>query len=279
MSEDDLRPVNDAQDHIYNKSSSKSSSPSDKKLDEHEIISKNAYATVLLNYMRFCAARSVAVTDIEEQCNWFLTRIKWIKDCLKKLKKIALGLLIAIVVVYIPFFVLQWNEITANPVTVIIAAASFIIPLAVLAAVFVAVWRRLRRRLREAWDEYVKKSKRAIKSNAKAAREYDDLLSIYIPSLRYIYEYRNDVEFYADCCRTAKAKVAHHAEKLKDRIDVVGNIIDDLEVNVAESVVGAGEQDPAIDYNLSFCSGVKNEKFYTIIGAGFFSDTGKGKNA
>ena len=62
-----------------------------KKLKTVESISETAYTSTLLDYMEFCAGRSVAITDIEEQCNWFITRVHQIKESLRKIQLVAIG--------------------------------------------------------------------------------------------------------------------------------------------------------------------------------------------
>lgn len=239
-----------------------------KTLKTVESISKVAYTSTLLDYMEFCAGRSVAVTDIEEQCNWFISRVHQIKESLKKIKLVAIGLIFAIIVLYIPFLVLQWSAITENELTVTIALLSIAVPIALVYLVFAVVSLLQRKKYRKAWKDFKEKSDRILEDNAMAAQKYDQLLSVYVPTLRWVYEYKLDVEFYAECCKMARAKIGHHIQKLHDRVVLIGNIIEDLEAETIEkgqSAEKAGKNNnDDIDYNVSFSSGKTNRSFYSI---------------
>ncbi len=240
-----------------------------KKLKTVEDISETAYTSAVLDYMEFCAGRSVAVTDIEEQCNWFVTRVHQIKESLKKIKLVALGMLFAIVALYLPFLILQWEAIVANVVTLAVALVSVAIPLALLYVILTVLAFLQRRKFRQAWKEFKEKSDRVLEENALAAEKYDQLLCVYVPTLRWIYEYKLDVAFYADCCKMARAKIAHHIQRLHDRVVMVGNIIEDLEIEpvdrseISERV--RNHTSEKINYNVSFCTGTANRDFYSII--------------
>ncbi len=230
---------------------------------------KKAYETVQMEYLRFVAGRSVAVTDIEEQCNWFVTRVAQITESLKRIRAVALGMLIAMIVLYIPYLVVQWEAITKNLLTMLTAAASFAIPTVLLYIVFTFVSLNQRKEYRKEWDKYVKKSDEVIAENAEAVKQYDRLLSFYAPALRFVYEYKLDVEFYESCCMMASAKLGHHRKWLYDRMELVGNIIEDMECDEAEfGEAAASSKTPApgkIKYVYSFCGCRENREFYSVI--------------
>ena len=132
-----------------------------------------------------------------------------------------------------------------------------------------------RKKYRDTWKEFKEKSDEVLRENALAAEKYDRLLSVFVPTLRWVYEYKLDVEFYAECCKMARAKVGHHMQKLHDRVVAVGNIIEDLEVDpeVLERF-GRGADIKAgndLDYNLSFCTGNTNRAFYSIVDNAFLA--------
>ena len=240
-----------------------------RKLKTVETISETAFASAVIDYMEFCAGRSVAVTDIEDQCNWFVTRITQIKKSLQKIKAVALGTLLGLLALYIPFFVLQWDAISQSVLTVSVALASVGIPVALLLIVFGIMTAVQRKKYRDTWKEFKAKSDEVLSENALAAEKYDRLLSVFVPTLRWVYEYKLDVEFYAECCKMARAKVSHHMQKLHDRVVSIGNIIEDLEMDpqVLEQFAHMPESKGKIelDYNVSFCSGKTNRAFYSII--------------
>ena len=250
-----------------------------KKLKTVESISETAYTSSLLDYMEFCAGRSVAVTDIEEQCNWFVTRVHQIKESLRKIQLVAIGLLFAIVALYIPFVVLQWEAITENAMTVTVALLSIAIPIVILYLIFTIASLIQRKKYRKAWKEFKEKSDEILEENAVAAEKYDQLLTVYIPTLRWVYEYKLDVEFYAECCKMARAKIGHHIQKLHDRVVTIGNIIEDLESDTSErgqvAEKARSNVNDEVDYNVAFCSGKKNRKFYSIIDTHFLESVHK----
>lgn len=250
-----------------------------KKLKTVESISETAYTSSLLDYMEFCAGRSVAVTDIEEQCNWFVTRVHQIKESLRKIQLVAIGLLFAIIALYIPFVVLQWEAITENAMTVTVALLSIAIPIVILYLIFTIASLIQRKKYRKAWKEFKEKSDEILEENAVAAEKYDQLLTVYIPTLRWVYEYKLDVEFYAECCKMARAKIGHHIQKLHDRVVTIGNIIEDLESDTSErgqvAEKARSNVNDEVDYNVAFCSGKKNRKFYSIIDTHFLESVHK----
>jgi len=250
-----------------------------KKLKTVESISETAYTSSLLDYMEFCAGRSVAVTDIEEQCDWFVTRVHQIKESMRKIQLVAIGLLFAIIALYTPFVVLQWEAITENAMTVTVALLSIAIPIVILCLVFAIALSIQRKKYRKAWKEFKEKADEILEENAVAAEKYDRLLTVYIPTLRWVYEYKLDVEFYAECCKMARAKIGHHIQKLHDRVVTIGNIIEDLESDTSErgqvaEKAGSNVNDE-VDYNVAFCSGKKNRKFYSIIDTHFLESVHK----
>lgn len=250
-----------------------------RKLETVENISQKAYSSALIDYMEFCAGRSVAVTDVEEQCNWFVTRVCQIEESLRKIRFVAIGLFFVMLVLYIPFAVLQWKEITENALTFAIALCSIAVPLAVLYLIFAIISALQRKKYRKVWKEFKQKSDEILAENALSAEKFDQLLTVYIPTLRWVYEYKLDVEFYADCCKMAKAKINHHSQKLHDRVEVVGNIIEDLEAGAIDRDEAAqrvqNNTNNEINYNVSFCSGQNNMEFYSIIDTCFLDSVYK----
>lgn len=240
-----------------------------RKLDTVKGVAAAAYETALLSYLEFCAGRSVAVTDIEEQCNWFVNRIHEIKQSLKKLHMVAIGLLAAIVALYLPFFIIQWESIVESAVTLSIALGCVAVPIVILCAVYTVLSALQRRKCLKAWNDFKMQSDKILEENTLAAQKYDELLSSYIPTLRWVYEYKLDTEFCEECCKMAKAKIAHHMQKLRERSIAVGNILEDLECNPSDRAkyrsIAADTPYDTPDYNLAFCSGENNQQFYSMI--------------
>ncbi len=264
ISNDDLK--DDAKDYIY---TGGAKTEEKRSLNTVKEVARKAYETTFFAYVEFCAGRSVALTDIEEECNWFLTRIAEIRASLRKIGAVTIGLIFALLVLYIPFVVIQWEAITQNAMTAVIALVSIITPLILLSIIAAAAVKRQRRKIYEAWNEFKDRSDKVLAKNTDAVKKYDQLLTVYIPALRWVYEYKLDVEFYEDCCNMARAKIKHHTDKLRARVNTVANIIEDLEIT---GKPGYREiPDYKIDYSYSYCSG-ENRKAYSIIDTDFIED-------
>ena len=237
-------------------------------LESVKSISNKAYETMVNQYMEFCAGRSVAISDIEEQCNWFVSKVNQIKESLRKIKLVAIGLLAAIIVFYLPFFVIQFENIVKNALTFTVALCSVAIPVVLLYIVFTIMAAAQKKKYIKAWKDFEEKSNQALEENKKAVQQYDRLLSVVVPGLRWVYEYKSDVEYCAECCSIADAKIEHHKRKLRDRVRSIQNVLSDLEFNETENentqhkIVDSTD---LVDYNLAFCSGKKNQKFYSVI--------------
>ena len=237
-------------------------------LESVKSISNKAYETMVNQYMEFCAGRSVAISDIEEQCNWFVSKVNQIKESLRKIKLVAIGLLAAIIVFYLPFFVIQFENIVKNALTFTVALCSVAIPVVLLYIVFTIMAAAQKKKYIKAWKDFEEKSNQALEENKKAVQQYDRLLSVVVPGLRWVYEYKSDVEYCAECCSIADAKIEHHKRKLRDRVRSIQSVLSDLEFNETENentqhkIVDSTD---LVDYNLAFCSGKKNQKFYSVI--------------
>ena len=107
--------------------------------------------------------------------------------------------------------------------------------------------------------------------NKNAVKDYNLFLFTVIPALRWVYDYKLDVDYYYDCCIVAKAKLEHHRKKLSEREMAIGNIIADLDAGRGgeSRPDGNGEGKPGteIDYTKPFCTGEKNIAFYSVFTA------------
>ncbi len=240
-----------------------------------------ARSRVYEEYMEFCRGRSVALTNIGEQVEWFEKRLNQIKAGIVK-TGFAAGILLALVLIlYVPFVILQWDGIVKNPLTVTIALVSIAIPLVLLFFIFIFVRNIKKESVEEEWKKLQEKSNDALDDNVKAVKKFDDLLCVYIPALRYVTYYKNDAEFQRDVSMFALAKLDHHKNTLRERLTIINNIIEDLEnepgnghssessSSRSREKTGNPDNNPEIDYNVPFCAGEKNMKFYSIVGDGF----------
>lgn len=246
----------------------------DKVIEAVEGVSNKAYESMINQYMEFCAGRSVAISDIEEQCNWFISRVHQIKESLRKIKLVAIGILFAILLLYVPFVVIQFEAIVENVLTLATALGSIAVPIVLLYFIFSIVALAQRKKYIKAWKEFKEKSDQALEENKVAAQKYDQLLSVIVPALRWVYEYKLDVDYCLECCSVADAKIEHHRRKLRDRVTSLQNILGDLEFKESECEKTQSEyvsNADAIDYNVAFCSGEKNQSFYSVIDKMFFA--------
>lgn len=247
--------------------------PEERQLKTVKAISEQAYSSVVSDYLEFCAGRSLALTDIEKQCDWFITRVRRIQEGIKNIWKVGGALIGGLLLFLVPYLVIQWKAITASPASATTALINTACPLLLLIGFFAAAVSMYKKKYKKAWEQLVSKSDEALKRNMSAAEMYDKLLSSVIPSLRWVYDYKMDVEFYSDCCIHAKAKLNHHISKLKERVKSIGNMINDLECEMDK--VEPLPENHSIDYNLAFCAGEKNKAFYTIIDQDFLNRDGK----
>lgn len=239
-----------------------------KVLEAVESVSGKAYESMVDQYMEFNAGRSVAISDIEEQCNWFVSRVNQIKESLRKIKLVAIWLLVAVILLYTPFAVIQFEAITQNILTIATALGSVAIPIVLLYFIFTIIAVAQKKKYIKAWKEFEEKSNQALEENKIAVQKYDRLLSEVIPALRWVYEYKLDVDYYAECCSVADAKIEHHRRKLRDRVSSIRNILRDLEFDETRFKDPKNEKSnttDSVDYYVSFCSSDKNRSFYSVI--------------
>lgn len=239
-----------------------------KALETVEGIAEKAYGSTVNQYMEFCATREVAISDIEEQCNWFVSRVNQIKESIKKIKWVAVGLLIAIIILYVPYVVIQFDAIKKNMHTILTALGSIGIPIALLYFISAVISAAQKKKYIKAWKEFEERSNQALKENRVAVQKYDQLLSVIIPALRWVYEYKLDVDYCVECCSVADAKIEHHRKKLLERVLAIQNILSDLEITETENEKPQHKKaytKDVVDYNVSFCFGKKNCSFYTVI--------------
>ncbi|MBR5272858.1 MAG: hypothetical protein IKU25_05625 [Clostridia bacterium] len=227
-------------------------------------IADTSYKTLVREYLAFSASRCVALTDIEQQCSRFATKIEQIKKSLKKLWIAGVFMWIALIFVYAPFVISQWFDFMANPVTKLLFVGSFVLPGVLLYVIYFVLKKRQMRRCFEAWQKLLEDTNKQLARNVAAAKAYETLLSIKIPSLRAVYEHKLDVEFFRDCCDMATAKVKHHAQKMHDRVNAIGNIMQDLSMEF-DNNASTHDVPMKIDYTVPFCVGEDNIKFYTVL--------------
>ena len=227
----------------------------------------NGYATAQRDYFEFYASRSVSLTDVEEPCNWLINKVDEITESLRRIKTVFFVLLAAVAVLYVPYFVLQWDKIFDDFISLLTAICSVAGPFVLLAAAYLILRERQKLKYLKVWKAFKTKSQQILAENDDATQKYDKMLSACIPKLRWMYEYVTDVEFYRDCCEIARAKLEHHAFKQKAYAGAIGNVLEDLQHSSDLRGVSVEVDPKEIDYGSAFCNGEKNCKFYSIITA------------
>lgn len=225
--------------------------------------SKSSYITIMLEYLKFDAGRGIAIKSIKEQCEWFINRIRQIENVFKKLFRMLVVLFVIVAFIYIPFVVIQWNSITKSIYTILGALFSLSIPFVLLCFSYFIAKLLQKLKMKKIWNCFLEKNKEMIKDNKRIIDAYDKLLTRYIPSLRWLYEYVLDVDFHCDCCNIARAKLNHHREKLFELIEDIANLLEDLDyIGKEEAVI---DNDEGVEYTRAFCHGEQNCNYYSII--------------
>lgn len=247
-------------DYMYSESKAPSSEKTPVSFLERS--SRRAYETVLCEYLKFSVGRDIAMTNIQEQCRWFVNRVQKIENSLKKLMAMLIVLAVALALFLVPYFMIQWEMINSSPQGPLIAALFVLVPFLLLGVGFgIARYFHLRK-MEKLWKELVKLSDEVIEKNKAAVRAFDDLFVKHIPSLRWVYEYVLDVDFYRDCCRIADAKLSHHLGKLKEWRETVENILEDMECDRCDTTRPYTQE--KIDYTKAYCED-GNREIYSII--------------
>ena len=227
----------------------------------------NGYANAQRDYFEFYASRAVSLTDVEEPCNWLINKVDDITESLRRIKIIFFVLLAAVLVLFVPYFVLQWEYLFDDLTSVLTTVFSVVIPLALLTLIYFVMREIQKKKYLKVWKEFKNRSQQILADNDDATQKYDKMLSSCIPQLRWMYEYITDVEFYRDCCEIARAKLEHHAFKQKAYAGAIGNVLENLQCS-SDLRGTTVEVDPGeIDFGSAFCSGEKNRAFYSIITA------------
>ena len=252
-------------------------------LEFTENVCGKAYDAVRTEYMQFSAARPLSVTDLEAPYERFKENVKRIEKSLRRIGYAAIILLVMTLVLYVPFFIIQFEAIFANVLTMSVALCSLLVPVLLLYLIFGAVALAEKKRFAKEWAKYRAVWEKAMKGNRRAISQYRQWLFTMVPALRWVYDYRSDVRYYAECCAVADAKIEHHRCKLEERIAALRNIRSDLEELAAheyeDSAKGAkaagGSDGGEIEYGRPFCVGEKNRAFYAVVGQEFLESCAK----
>ena len=234
-------------------------------------VSNNSYESLQNAYMNACRARKIGRTEINEQCNWFIRRVNQVTESLKKIKIVAFAMLVALVLLYAPYFIIQWESIFANAFTVISGLLSIALPVVLLFGVFTVLCIIQKKKYGKLWKEFTDKSDEMLRQNAEAVSEYVDMLCRVIPALRSCYEYKLDVSYYFECCDTAEKKRDHHIKMMLSRKRKLDSIVDGLEC-YTENITPSGNVSKEIDYKNAYCSTKGNRAFYSIIEEEFLKE-------
>ena len=224
----------------------------------------NAYHTMQNQYFAYCASHELAVSDISAQYDWLKERMEQIQSSLKKMKQAGIVSLLVTMATFIPYVLIGWNTITSSIFSFFTAVCSLAVPVALLGTIFGAIVAWQKSKLRKVWDEFWNKHLKALASNKASALYYDRLLTAYIPALRYTYEYYLDVQFRLECEKLAESKIAHHIQKLQERVNMTAKLLSDLQLGNNTKSGLISEDDYTIDSEKTYCTGKNNIALYSI---------------
>ena len=228
---------------------------------------QRAYGSVLSSYFSACSGHALVSKDLTKHEDAYQDKTTKIEEDSHK-TIVSFGCILAALAVLMFCFVgIQATDLSQNVVTVLTAVGAFFLPLLVAVVLFIPLHAKHYREEHDwAKKELDDNKANATKENDAAIEQYDMLLSREIPSLRHVYEYKLDVEFYDRCCAVAKAKVEHHEKKVMDRCTFVKSLMQDLDLSPRNgNGNGNGNNDDSfVDYAKPFCIDEKNINFYSV---------------
>lgn len=225
--------------------------------------SEKAYGTAKEDYLKTSRVYDVAPTAIEAQYEWLTKRASEIAESIRSLKislAVACGILFC---AYLPFFIIQWNLIFENLLTFGVSLLTAAVPFVILVNVFGYLIRREKNGYAEVYREFLENVQKSVYQNKQSWNAYIELLDTKIPALRYLYEYKTDIDGAFKDYRIDLGKCLHHREILQRRRETVGNILEDL-AEIPGAVPAEKQEKLRVDYRKAFSCG-ENAEFYSIL--------------
>ncbi|MBR7161440.1 MAG: hypothetical protein IKD07_03405 [Clostridia bacterium] len=228
---------------------------------EARLFARNAYQTAKEEYLRESRVRTVAVSNIEEPFQYLEQEADRIENSVQRLSRSAgiAGLILACA--YIPFLI-QWRSIFENLFSLGVAALSVAVPFIILFSVFGRLVQKEKMRYTELYRNYLQAVKQAVDDNQGSWQGYVRVFSDKIPALRYLYEYKTDVEAAYAEYDADKNKCRHHREHLERCMNAVETILIHLGAN---PTLKKDRTSREVEYEKVFSQGAGNEKIYTIL--------------
>ena len=159
----------DVGDETRENSYTASKLPEEREIENVERTAKKIYNGAVKEYLMFEARGPLAEMDISRQCDWFATRIRNIESS-KKMLKVMFGVLTGL--------------IKASAESALVAAATVLLPLLLLAGLYVLESARYKYKYRQAWLELMEKYQEIQQGNLESIENYDMLICKTIPTLR-----------------------------------------------------------------------------------------------
>ncbi len=228
-----------------------------------------AYQTAKEGYLRESKVYTVSASNIDEPFEVLENKAKEIDARIQNLNKSAMTVSGILFFVYLlPFFLIQWRLIAENLFGVGLAGAliSSAIPFVILFFVFGYLVRKEKEGYTIAYKEYLEAVKEAVAQNQESWENYINVFSNRIPALRYLYEYKTDIDCAYRDYEIDKGKCKHHREHLERCKTATKNILSDLGGN-PKFFPQTENTDLKVDYEKPFSCG-DNEAFYTILTQG-----------
>lgn len=225
--------------------------------------SEKAYHTAKEEYLKESRVYNVAPTEIEDQYEWLKKRAKEIEESIQSLKKSLAVASLLLLCAYLPFFLIQWQLIFENLLTVGVALLTAAVPFVILFAVFGCLIRREQSGYAEVYREFLENAQKSVYQNKQSWNSYIRLFDTKIPALRYLYEYKTDIDCAFRDYRMDLGKCLHHREALQRRRETVGNLLEDL-AEAPNAVPAETVEKLRVDYRKAFSCG-ENAEFYSIL--------------
>lgn len=228
-----------------------------------------AYQTAKEVYLRDSKVYTVSASNVDGPFEVLEKKAEDIEARIQNLNQSAMTACGILLLVYLlPFFLVQWRLIADDlfGVGLLGALISSVLPFVILLFVFGHLVQKEKREYTVIYKEYLESVKEAVSQNQASWENYVDVFSNKIPSVRYLYEYKTDIDCAYRDYEIDKGKCRHHRDHLERCMDQTRTILNDLDCN--PNLVDETEENKKpleIEYEKPFSCGYKNEEFYTIL--------------
>ena len=245
----------------------------DPEIEDVRTFSREAYRTAKEEYLKENRVPCISETIINDQYEWVKKRAREIAESIRNIRRAAALVCALLCCAYLPFFIIQWNRISENLFTLGGALITAAIPFVILIGVMGYLIGKQQEEYTKAYLIFLGNVEKSVRTNKTAWNGYISLLEKEIPSLRYLYEYKSDVDCAFQYYRVELGKCQHHRNMLARRKETIANILEDLN-DVPEATgefydyaAGSDKEDKnalRVDYKQAYSCG-RNAEIYSIL--------------